>query len=763
MKARVTSLMVVWLLTALVMCSAYAQTDPRTSALAAWYFGDGIGGETPPLTSSGVIVYDVVPTGLGARPNRLAAQLTSAYFNAGTNLGVSGNQLTVYLRAQVPDGSWNSGLFAKRGSLSTLNYNLFSAVLSGTSGPSIGFEVNTTNAFVQLSFPVSLIAGTAWHNLVGRYDGTNVQLYCNDRLMASAPLTGNLVQNTEPTLIGAETDSGSIVSPFTGFIEEAALWNTALTADQLAYLNNLTATNDAYPTQLLHYRDPNHDIGDVHVRSVNGNWALTYLYTIGTNWYQSELITCDFLHFTSCTPTHAPVSGSDLSPTWFAIESIWDPFLSEWRSVWGDNGMRSSVSGDRFDWYAPTPQLLLPDPGTYLRFSDPSFTQVASNSWQMVITMVQTNFSTGGAIGWATSSNLTQWTFQGNLFFPGNRGPPECPTLFNMGSKWYLLSSWYAGGVGRPTYELADSSTGPWSESSPNSLDGKDVCAATSDSDGSKRILFGWIPLYAWNIMSGQYWGGHLCFPREIFQITNGVLRSRLPADFDDNIRGPQLFPGLASPSAKSGNWVFQGATINCYSGDGTNRAILPGLFDRFEADTTFMLNSGTSRVGWLINWQESGYFLEVGLDVTNQLLFIRTAGGTMWDSLNVPVAVNSQHRLRAIVEQDMVEVVYDEQFTLAGRIPTKLLTTSLGLFVDAGPVNFSTVTVNRLNNLQSIPSATPTVNITGSASNAVINFTGILQSAGQLPGQFTDFAGPVSPLTVALTATNEYWRSRSP
>ena len=762
MKARVTSLVMLWLLAALVMCSAYAQTDPRTSALAAWYFGDGISGEAAPLTSSGVIVYDVVPTGLGARPNRLAAQLTSAYFNAGTNLGVSGNQLTVYLRARAPDGNWNCGLFAKRGSVATLNYNLFSTDLGGNGVLDIGFEVNTVNGFVQLSFPVTNIDATAWHNLVGRYDGTNVQLFCNDRLMASAPLTGNLLQNAEPTLIGAETDSGSIVRPFTGFIEEAALWNTALNSDQLAYLNNLTATNDAYPTQLLHYRDPNHDIGDVHIRSVNGNWAVTYLYQIGANYYQAQLITCDFLHWTSCTPTHAPVSGSDVLPTWFAIESLWDPCQIKWRSVWGYAGMRSSVSDDRFNWYAPTPQLLVPDPGTYLRFSDPSMTQVASNSWEMVITMILTNLNTGGNIGWATSSNLTQWTFMGSLYFPGNRGAPECPTLFNVGSKWYLLASWAAGCVGSATYQVADTPTGPWSEFTPNSLDGKDICAATSDTDGSQRILLGWIPLYAW-YHSNQHWGGHICFPHEIFQITNGALRSRLSVDFGDKIRGPQLFPGLASPSSKSGNWVFEGSIIDSYAGDGTNRAILPGLFDRFEADTTFMLNSGTSRVGWLINWQESGSFFEVGLDVTNQLLFIRTAGGTIWDSLNVPVAVNSQHRLRAIVEQDMVEMVYDEQFTLAGRIPTTLLTTSLGLFVDAGPVNFSTVTVNRLNNLQSIPSATPTVSISQSASNAIVNFTGILQTAAQLPGPFTDIAGPISPQTVTFTGANNYWRSRSP
>ena len=312
--------------------SGLAQSDPRSSALAAWYFGDGISNEVVPVTANGGISYNVAPTGLGARPDRRAAQLTNAYFNAGTNLGVSGNQLTVYLRARMPGGSWNSGLLAKRGSLATLNYNLFSTDLAGTPGPDIGFEVNTSNGFVQVSFPVSLIDATAWHNLVARYDGTNVQLFCNDRLMASVPLTGPLVLNTEPTLVGAETDGGSIVRPFTGFIEEAAIWNTALSDQQLATLNNLTATNNLYPTQLLHYRNPNYDIGDVHVRFVNGNWAVTYLYQIGTSYYQAQLITTDFLHWTECIPTHAPVSPGNLLPTWFAIESVWDPLLNKWRS-----------------------------------------------------------------------------------------------------------------------------------------------------------------------------------------------------------------------------------------------------------------------------------------------------------------------------------------------------------------------------------------------------------------------------------------------
>lgn len=761
MRTYVKSLVTGGLMVTLAAFSAVAQSDPRTSAVAAWYFGDGIAGETNPITSSGTISYNIVPTGCGARPANRTAQLIAAHFNAGTNLGVSGNQLTVFLRARVPGGSWSSGLFAKRGSTNTLNYNLF----GGTTGTNIGFELRTVNGFVSLSFPVSNLDATAWHNLVGRYDGTNAQLFCNYRLMASAPLTGNLIQNAEPTLIGAETDNGSIVRPFTGFIEEAALWNTALNDTQLAYLNNLTATNDAYPTQLLHYRHPDHDVGDVHIRYINGSWVLTYMYLVGTNYFQAELTTLDFLHWTWRNPVHASVSYPDVLPTWFAIESFWDPYLSKWRSVWGYAGMRSSLSDDRFNWYAASPQTLLSDPGGYRRFSDPAITQVGTNAWQMVITMAKTNLSweTGGSIGYATSSNLTQWSFQGDLFFPGNRGVPEVPTLFQMGSKWYLLSSWYSGGVGRPTYQVADSPTGPWSEFTPNSLDGKDVSAATSDAYGTNRILSGWIPLYAWNT-SGQHWGGHLCFPREIFQLTNGALRSRLPVHFGDRIRGSQLFPGLVNPSAKSGNWVYQnlGAQMDCYSGSGQNRTILPGLFDRFEADMTFTPNTGTKRVGWLMNWQESGSFFEVGLNQTNQTLFIRTADGTIHADLSVPVTLNAQHRLRVIVEEDMAEVVYDDQFTLAARIPTKLRTTSLGLFTEGGPVNFSSVAVNRLNNLAAIPAPTTTT-VVSSGNNSTygttVTFTAtVTPSVGGPPTgtvAFTIDGVPQSPVPVTPSGLN--------
>ena len=56
-----------------------------------------------------------------------------------------------------------------------------------------------------------------------------------------------------------------------------------------------------------------------------------------------------------------------------------------------------------------------------------------------------------------------------------------------------------------------------------------------------------------------------------------------------------------------------------------------------------------------------------------------------------------------------------------------------------------------------------PNLNIAYNAGNIVLTFTGVLQSAGQVQGPFTDVPGATNPLAVMLSSTNLFWRSRSP
>jgi len=212
----------------------------RREARAWWSLDTGGHGAEPPLRHIPgweQFELNVRPAGPGARPDRKVVLLEGAYFDAGPGLHGGSEAVTVHLRARDPSGAWNAGLVAKRGSLEGLHLNLFSADLPGTPGPDIGFEIRTERGLAQVSFPVSAIQADAWHDLVGRYDGRAVALFCDGRRMAARDWGGRLQANQEPLLIGAETDQGRVVRHFRGELESAALWSRALTDDEIALLS----------------------------------------------------------------------------------------------------------------------------------------------------------------------------------------------------------------------------------------------------------------------------------------------------------------------------------------------------------------------------------------------------------------------------------------------------------------------------------------------------------------------------------------------
>ncbi len=214
----------------------------RREAVAWWPLDTGGHGAQPPLRHIpgwDKFELNVRAAGPGARPATDVVILDGAYFDAGPDLHGGENAVTVYLRARDPRGVWNAALFAKRGGHDLVEFNLFSADLPETPGPDIGFEIRTDRGFALVSFPVSQIEATAWHDLVGRYDGKTLELFCDGRRMAGKLWSGVLQKNREPLLIGAETDAGKVVRHFHGELEAAALWSRSLTDAEVAVLNGV--------------------------------------------------------------------------------------------------------------------------------------------------------------------------------------------------------------------------------------------------------------------------------------------------------------------------------------------------------------------------------------------------------------------------------------------------------------------------------------------------------------------------------------------
>ncbi len=192
------------------------------TAAMDYQLGDRVETHQPPLAVHGDV-----------RPNGSSAVVQGGWFDAG-DWSTPGEAITVYLRVKAADGNWSHGLFAKRGSHDETNFNLFGVDLPGTKGDDLGFEIHTDQGFFQVSFPASEIDTSAWHDLVGRYDGKSLAIFCDGKLMASMPASGSLTQNREPILIGAETAGGQAVRPFRGQLERASLWTKALTLNEIA-------------------------------------------------------------------------------------------------------------------------------------------------------------------------------------------------------------------------------------------------------------------------------------------------------------------------------------------------------------------------------------------------------------------------------------------------------------------------------------------------------------------------------------------------
>jgi polyhydroxybutyrate depolymerase len=214
----------------------------RLMATAAldWHLGHRAASHQPPLVTNGKITPALSARGSGAHRDAVVAHLEEAYFDGGKDWNAPGEALTVYLRARVPDGNWSHALFAKRGGHARVNFNLFSADLPGQPGADVGFEIGTDHGAFRTSFPISQIDPRAWHDLVGRYDGRSIEILCDGKLMAHRDAQGELVRNDAPILVGAQTDAGHVVRPFSGELEEAALWTGALSDDELRVVTRTT-------------------------------------------------------------------------------------------------------------------------------------------------------------------------------------------------------------------------------------------------------------------------------------------------------------------------------------------------------------------------------------------------------------------------------------------------------------------------------------------------------------------------------------------
>jgi sucrose-6-phosphate hydrolase SacC (GH32 family) len=337
-----------------------------------------------------------------------------------------------------------------------------------------------------------------------------------------------------------------------------------------------------------------------------------------------------------------------MSP-YFVLGVFHDPSANVFRSFYGhaQGRMASSVSTDLLHWNCAPKEFHVPAADYYQRRRDPFvfwIPELKQYGCVMTTWMKGRPKETCGAVSLATSPDLKQWKDHGPVLDPGTIGEPECPQMFQLDGRWYLLASIYDRAVGQPMYWDRESPLGPWHMKPTGVLDGKDLCAAQIAVDGEKPILFGWIPLMPAQ-PGKQHWGGHLALPREVYARPDGKLGTRLPAKLT------KTFERLPWQSVGDFKVLPQAHPIE-------------GEWKRLAAEFALSIPDGVGEVR--MNVAPLG---TVVLDRDH--LRIVDHEGKCWSEVPVDLSSTQPFHVRVFVEDNIVELFVDDRYSLAARLPS--------------------------------------------------------------------------------------------
>jgi hypothetical protein len=176
-------------------------------------------------------------------------------------LNFTGSAASFAIRVCDPQGRLTGPLMGKFGNDAGVAYSL----IADTSGGEILFRAGLGSDEIagmhRMKTAVAPADLKTWHDLVIRFDGSNSQLFVDGNLVDDEVSVGTLRANIRsPFLIGAEyTDTmlnnasanipqnERIKSNFTGLIDHAAIWNRALTDDEIALISGVKAIGDKRP------------------------------------------------------------------------------------------------------------------------------------------------------------------------------------------------------------------------------------------------------------------------------------------------------------------------------------------------------------------------------------------------------------------------------------------------------------------------------------------------------------------------------------
>ncbi|MDR1526440.1 MAG: DUF4975 domain-containing protein [Dysgonamonadaceae bacterium] len=270
---------------------------------------------------------------------------------------------------------------------------------------------------------------------------------------------------------------------------------------------------------------------------------------------------------------------------------------------------------------------------------------------------------------------------------------PECPDIFKMGGKWYMVFSRINRDVHRKTfYRVADNPNGPWRKCNGHeTFDGLWLYAAKTVSDGTDRYISGWASSgQSFNSSNELDWGGML-ITHKLAQQADGKLY-------------PTIVPAVDAEFLKSVEYkdIKRNGTI---SGSGDSFTITGGkvVFNRnvSSAKIEMKIDASQATKNFGIAFaayenQEDAYKLTFDLTGNNPYncpaLFMYQRGKE-YNFTPLVVPQNKIFDVKIIIEKSLCVMYINNNVAFTNRI-TNLNQNPWMLFAEEGTVKFSDIKI---------------------------------------------------------------------
>ncbi|MDA1120403.1 MAG: hypothetical protein O2887_07905 [Bacteroidetes bacterium] len=650
-----------------------------------------------------------------------AARFDGGYFlTGGAGLQLTGQEMTLLMRVKDEDEKWESPLFARHD-----QDNKFSQIIYGTGkklnylwqtetgdkrlkkedGKIIGQQRHSQkfmDGVLDLSIRTENIENNGWHDIIIRFAGPNLELFVDGVLVDEEWPHGNLFKFQGPFLIGAELSERETKSGFIGMIDHVALWDRALSQEEITKLSgggDMVAKRDLEilgPKEInIQYWKPRGQAfaGDCLPYYHDGIFHMIYLFDRrhhGSKWGKGAH---QFAH----------LSSKDLVNWEEHPKAV--PILKQWENSMGTCNITYNHKDNKY--YA-----FYTDCGSRAEYIDKPyignqvFTSVSEDGINYTKDFnsllaghdVEVFFDKKSdyfylirrGVELLKSLDLITWEdAKLNLVELPEGTSDECPDHFEWNGWYYFI-------LGRNALWKSPKALGPWERIDPNIYDGLMVPKVSEYAD-NRRILAGFVDFPGW--------GGNIAM-RELIQFDDGSLGMKWPIEVIPESGYPlefgvELLSGGASASGKSISLNAKGnlETAVVYRLPQDLHIIMTvNARDARNFGLSFR-GSGKTYSGRELRFEPGRERVQFGEPQDGDLA--AESNDPRWEAYNLNIenvkGLDKQFELQVIVKEKIIDVVINNQRTIINRLRGHHDGDNLFFFAKNGSVSFDDIEIRPL------------------------------------------------------------------